>query len=126
MYKEGTKAWTENKGKCYYLILQHCPPELKTELKNLARWKPATAYTDLVALLLIIWDVTHNTKKRAQSTIGLDKSNMALLTNPMESKDTLDEYYCVFKAQVDMIEAHVVSPGYHTVQSIVSTMKLSR
>ena len=24
--KDGTKAWAENKGKCYYLILQHCPP----------------------------------------------------------------------------------------------------
>ena len=36
LYKEGTKAWAKNKGKCYYLILQHCPLELKTELENLA------------------------------------------------------------------------------------------
>ena len=56
MYKEGTKAkvWAENKGKCCYLILQHCPPELKTELKNLARWEAAAADTDVVVLLLII------------------------------------------------------------------------
>ena len=31
----------------------------------------------------------------------------------MESKDTLDEYYRVFKAQVDTIEAHGGTPGYH-------------
>ena len=71
MYKEGTKAWVENKGKCYYLILQHCPPELKTELNNLARWEPAAADTDVVALLLIIRDVMHNKKGRAQSTMSL-------------------------------------------------------
>ena len=35
-YKDGTKAWDNNKGKCYYLILQHCPLELKTKLKNSA------------------------------------------------------------------------------------------
>ena len=36
LYKEGTKAWEENKGKCHYLVVQHCPTELKTELKNSA------------------------------------------------------------------------------------------
>ena len=36
LYKEGTKAWEENKGKYYYLVLQHCSPELKTKPKNLA------------------------------------------------------------------------------------------
>ena len=53
-YKEGTKAWTENIGKCCYLSLQHCPPELKTKLKNSARWETVTTNTDVVALLLMI------------------------------------------------------------------------
>ena len=92
-----------NKGKCYYLILQHCPPELKTELKNLARWEPAAANSDVVVLLLIIQDVIHNKKERAQSTMALVESDPALFTNLMESKDTLDEYYRVFKAQADTI-----------------------
>ena len=34
-YKEGTKTWEENRGKCYYPVLQHCPPELKIKLKSL-------------------------------------------------------------------------------------------
>ena len=29
----------------YDLILQHCTPELKTEIKNLARWEPTVAST---------------------------------------------------------------------------------
>ena len=64
-YKKGTKAWAENKGKCYYLVLQHFPPELKTKLKNLAWWEAAATDTDIVALLLIIWDVIQNKKERA-------------------------------------------------------------
>ena len=69
--------------------------------------------TDAVALLLIIWDVMRNKKERAQITMGLVKSNAALFTTPMETKDTLDEYYRVFKAQVNTIEAHDGNPGYH-------------
>ena len=53
-YKEGTKVWAENIGKCCYLSLQHCPPELKTKLKNSARWETVTTNTDVVALLLMI------------------------------------------------------------------------
>ena len=34
LYKERTASWEENRTKAYYLVLQHCPPELKTELKN--------------------------------------------------------------------------------------------
>ena len=55
----------------------------------------------------------HNKKERAQSTMGLVKSDVALFATPMEIKDTLNEYYRVFKAQVDIIEAHVDKPGYH-------------
>jgi hypothetical protein len=31
----------------------------------------------------------------------------------MDSKDTIDEYYRVFKAQVNMIWVHGGNPGYH-------------
>ena len=55
----------------------------------------------------------HYKKERVQSTMGLVNSDMALFTTPMKSKDTLDKYYRVFKAQVDMIKAHGGNPGYH-------------
>ena len=45
--------------------------------------------------------------------MGLSKSDAVMFTMPMESKDTLDKYYSVFKAQVDMIKAHGSNPGYH-------------
>ena len=68
-YKEGTKAWAENKGKCYYLALQHYSPELKTELRNSAQWEAVATNTGVVALVLIIRDVMHNKKERAQRTV---------------------------------------------------------
>ena len=73
----------------------------------------AAASTNVVALLLIIRDVMHNKKEQAQSTMGLVKSDAALFTTTMDTKDTLDEYYQVFKAQIDTIEAHGGNPGYH-------------
>ena len=57
MYKEDTKAMAEDEGKWYYLVLQYCPQELKTELNKLARWVAVTIDTDVVALILIIQDV---------------------------------------------------------------------
>jgi hypothetical protein len=101
--KESTEAWKENKGIYYYLILQHSPPELKIKLKNLAWWEATTADTYVVALPLIIWDVIHTKQERLQSNMGLVKSDSVLYTIIMDSKDTIDEYYRVFKAQVNMI-----------------------
>ena len=86
------KLWEENKGKCYYLVLQHCPPELKTELKNLARWEADTSDTEGVSLLLITRNVIHNTKERAQSAVGLVESNAALHTQIMKGSNTFNEY----------------------------------
>ena len=61
---------------------------------------------DVEALLFIIRDMIHNKKEWAQSTIGLVESNVALSTTTMDPKDTLGDYYKVFKAQLDTIEAH--------------------
>ena len=112
-YTEGTKAWAENKGKCYYLVLQHYSPELKTKHKNLAWWGAVATNTDVVALLLFIRDIMYNKKEQAQNTMVLVEGDAALFAMPIESKDTLNEYYCVFKAQVGMIKAHDGNPGYH-------------
>ena len=57
--------------------------------------------------------------EQTQSTMGLVKSNTALFTTLMEPKDTLDENYHVFKAQVGMTG----NSGYHAVRSTTSTTK---
>ena len=80
----------------------------------MARWEAATSNTDVLALHLIIRDVMHNTKERAQSTVGLVESDVTLYTTIMKGNKTLDEYYCLFKAQIDTIEAHRGNPGHHS------------
>ena len=45
--------------------------------------------------------------------MGLVNNNATLFTTLMESKDTLNKYDHVFKAQVNMIKWHVGNPGYH-------------
>ena len=80
-HKEGTKALAENTGKCYYLVLQNCLPELKPKLKNSARCEGAASDTDAVSLLLITRDVIHNKKERAQCTMGLMESAVSYNNN---------------------------------------------
>lgn len=55
----------------------------------------------------------HNKKKQAQSIMGVYERNMALFTLPMKPKDRLDEYYWVFKAQVNTIKSYGNNPVYH-------------
>ena len=61
----------------------------------------------------IIWDVVHNTREQAQSTMGLVKSNTVIFTTLVEMTDTLDEYYRLFKAHVDTTREHDGNPVYH-------------
>ena len=44
--------------------------------------------------------------------MGLLESNTALYTASMKGSNTLDEYYRVFKEQVNIIVAHGGNPGY--------------
>ena len=43
------------------------------------------------------------------------ENNAALYTTIMMGLNTLNEYYRVFKTQIDAIEAHDGNPGYHLV-----------
>ena len=71
------EAWTENSARIYNLVLQHCPPEQEAELQNHSKWNQSAQ--NFIDLLLVIHDVTHNTKETAKQrptrepkqTIGL-------------------------------------------------------
>ena len=49
-------AWKENKAKCYYLVLSHCPRALEYELKNFTKWEEMEMESnqDMVSLLQMI------------------------------------------------------------------------
>ena len=108
-------AWKENKAKCYYLVLSHCPRALEHQLKNSTKWEETEGNQDVVALLQMIRDITHNKKERKESVMTIVESDVELYTIHQGSGESLDEYYKVFKAQVDAIDAHGGNAGYHPV-----------
>ena len=57
--------------------------------------------------------------------MGLVESNVVFITKPMETKDTLGEYYREFKEQVNTTEAHSGNPVYHSSLSNKSITKHS-
>ena len=114
-FREQEAAWNENKAKCYYLVLSHCPKELETELRNNSKWEETESNQDMVALLLMIRDVTHNKKERKESVMTIVESDVELFTITQEANQTLDDYYKIFKAQVDTIDAHGGNAGHHPV-----------
>ena len=61
---------------------------------------------DVVTLLLIISDVMHSKKERTQSTMDLVESKAVLYATITKGNNTLDDYLCVFKPQIDTIKAH--------------------
>jgi hypothetical protein len=114
-FREQTMAWKENKAKCYYLVLFHCPKELEQELRNSTRWSETEDDQDVVALLEMIRDVTHNKKERKESVMTIVESDVELFTIVQESGQSLDDYYKIYKAQVDTIDAHGGNAGHHPV-----------
>ena len=115
IYNEQIMAWKENKAKCYYLVLSHCPRALEHQLKNSTKWDETESNQDVVALLKMIRDITHNKKERKESVMTIVESDLELYTIAQDPGETLDEYYKVFVAQVDTIDAHGGNAGYHPV-----------
>ena len=69
VFQEQEAAWKENRAKCYYLVLSHCPKELEQELRNSTKWAATEADQDVVSLLKMIRDITHNKKERKESVM---------------------------------------------------------
>ena len=97
------------------MVLSHCPKELEQELRNSTKWAGTECDQDVVALLLMIRDITHNKKERKESVMTTVESDVELFTIVQEQGQDLDDYYKVFKAQVDTIDAHGGNAGYHPV-----------
>ena len=58
--KKGQDAWIENISRTYNLVLQHCLPDVEAELKNQSTWTVGQDDHNVVTLLHMIRDITHN------------------------------------------------------------------
>ena len=52
--------WADNNAKGYSLVLQHCPDDLETELRNQEAWSKIDAARSVVDLLILIQDLQYN------------------------------------------------------------------
>ena len=57
-YGKRVAAWTENKGKAYHIVTTHCPSEVKSEQRNQPRWAEIEDGNDVIALLLLLRDLS--------------------------------------------------------------------
>ena len=63
----------------------------------------------------MIRDITHNKKERKESVMTIVESDVELFTTVQAPDQDLNDYYKVFKAQVDTIDTHGGNAGYHLV-----------
>ena len=98
VYSEQVMAWKENKAKCYYLVLSHCPRALENQLKNSTKWNETESNQDVVALLKMIRDITHNKKERKENAMTIVESDVERFTIHQAQGELLDGYYKVFNS----------------------------
>ena len=60
------EAWKENSARMYNLVLQHFSKYLKAELCIHMKWSATELIQDVIALLMMIWDVTMTSGKQSK------------------------------------------------------------
>ena len=99
-------AWIENRARTYNLVLKHCPSDIKAELKNQSTWTVRQDEQNVVTLLLIIRDLTHNMRESKQGVIAIVECAVEINTNSQKSSETIEEYFDMFEAQRNTVNAH--------------------
>ena len=112
-YDNQELEWEELDAKGYSLILQHCPPELTAELKNIDSWTDTEDKRSVVMLLKMIRNIAHNVKQRKQSIMLTVANNSELYLKYQESMQSTSEFYKVFNAKINNINTHGGQALYH-------------
>ena len=95
------------------MVLQHCPDELETELRNQEAWAKIDAARSVVDLLILIRDLQYNKTDRKRSIMATVQANFDLYTCAQKANQSTDEYYKVFTSTVDTINANGGQAGLH-------------
>ena len=94
-------------------MLQHCLKELKAELRNQDSWKTAEVARSVIAILLLIWDLSFNKMDRKRSILATVEADADLYHGMQRPDQSTDKFYRTFTAQVDMINAKGGRAGFH-------------
>ena len=105
-------AWEEVGPRNFTLLLQHCPPKVKSRLSSRPDWDTVNASRDMIGLLRLLREVARSqdeTKSEVMTVVEKD----AELYLAMQGKQELDDFVREFTANCDTIEAHGGCPGFH-------------
>ena len=94
-------------------MLQHFPKEIQSELQNQDSWKADEYSRSIIAILILIRDLSFNKKDRKiiiMATVEADADLYLGMQRPDQSKG---DFYKTFTAQVDTINANGGSAGFH-------------
>ena len=97
-YKKYQEAWIKKRAWTYILVLQYCPPNVKADLKNQSAWTVGQDKQDVVTLLCMICDITHNMKESKQSFMSIMEYAVEMNTTAQKSSETTEEYFNIFEA----------------------------
>ena len=99
--------------KGYYLVLQHFPKVLKLELQNQDSWKTEEDARSVIAILLLIRDLSFNKTDRKRIIMATVEANPDLCLGTQRTDQITDRFYKTFTAQVDTINENRGSAGFH-------------
>ena len=80
---------------------------------NHSKWVKSQQDQDCILLLLMIRDLTHGMKETTQGTMALVDVTVDLFTTLQGKKQSLDDYYKIFIARRDPVDAHGGDAGFH-------------
>ena len=70
------EKWEENGKRVYSLILQHCHPTLELKIPEQTGWILVCNYRDMVGLLKLIRNITHNQDETNHAAMSVVEFNM--------------------------------------------------
>ena len=94
-------------------MLQHCPAELETELRNQDAWAAIDTARNVMALLILIRDLQYNKSNKKKSIMASVQADFDLYTCSQEKSQSTEDYYKVFTSTVDTINANGGEAGLH-------------
>ena len=84
-------------------MLQHCPDELETELRNQEAWAAIEDAQSVVDLLIPIRDLQYNKSDRKRLIMATVEADVYLYTYAQQTSQSTDEYYKMFASTMDTI-----------------------
>ena len=91
-YKNQLENWDENDAKGYYLVLQNCPKELEADLRNQNSWKTEEYVRSVIAVLLLIRDLSFNKTYRKRITMATVEADADLYIGTQRPNQIMDEF----------------------------------